>query len=218
MTNLAARAQTLLDLHAPEILVLANVGRCVGPRGRRKRRHGRWPLDRRQVRVRGREPIPLHLHLDMGEDMVERIGSALELPVTVDFEAGYHGSFTRFYAPPAWTPRCCSSPRSGSCPGPTSSSSPPSTRCNANSPRAGSYCATAPTAASTGYPGTEGAFLACSLWVADALHGIGRHDEVVALFKRLLGLRSDHGYSPGSGSPSPSARSAIPPRCSATSD
>jgi GH15 family glucan-1,4-alpha-glucosidase len=44
-----------------------------------------------------------------------------------------------------------------------------------------------------GLPGTEGAFLACSFWYADALDGIGRHDEACALFERLLGLRNDVG-------------------------
>jgi GH15 family glucan-1,4-alpha-glucosidase len=44
-----------------------------------------------------------------------------------------------------------------------------------------------------GLPGGEGAFIACSFWLADALHGIGRHDEAVTLFERLLGLRNDLG-------------------------
>jgi GH15 family glucan-1,4-alpha-glucosidase len=44
-----------------------------------------------------------------------------------------------------------------------------------------------------GLPGGEGAFLACSFWLADALHGTGRAAEATDLFERLLGLRSDLG-------------------------
>ncbi|MGQ0717833.1 MAG: glycoside hydrolase family 15 protein [Pseudonocardiales bacterium] len=44
-----------------------------------------------------------------------------------------------------------------------------------------------------GLPGEEGAFLLCSFWLADALHGIGREREARALFERLLGLRNDLG-------------------------
>jgi len=44
-----------------------------------------------------------------------------------------------------------------------------------------------------GLPGDEGAFLACSFWLADALHGIGRTHEARQLFERLLGLRNDLG-------------------------
>jgi GH15 family glucan-1,4-alpha-glucosidase len=44
-----------------------------------------------------------------------------------------------------------------------------------------------------GLPGKEGAFLACSFWLVDALHGLGRTDEARALFERLLGLRNDVG-------------------------
>jgi GH15 family glucan-1,4-alpha-glucosidase len=44
-----------------------------------------------------------------------------------------------------------------------------------------------------GLPGGEGAFLACSFWLADALTGIGRREEAEGLFTRLLGLRNDLG-------------------------
>jgi GH15 family glucan-1,4-alpha-glucosidase len=44
-----------------------------------------------------------------------------------------------------------------------------------------------------GLPGAEGAFLACSFWLVNALHVIGDHDEAVAIFERLLALRSDVG-------------------------
>ncbi|MBB2901286.1 GH15 family glucan-1,4-alpha-glucosidase [Kineococcus radiotolerans] len=44
-----------------------------------------------------------------------------------------------------------------------------------------------------GLPGSEGVFLACSFWLVDALHGIGRTGEARALFDRLLSLRNDVG-------------------------
>ncbi|MGR7025827.1 glycoside hydrolase family 15 protein [Geodermatophilus sp. URMC 62] len=44
-----------------------------------------------------------------------------------------------------------------------------------------------------GLPGDEGAFLACSFWLADALAGIHRTSEAERLFTRLLGLRNDLG-------------------------
>ena len=44
-----------------------------------------------------------------------------------------------------------------------------------------------------GLPGSEGAFLACSFWLANALELSGRHDHATALFERLLALRNDVG-------------------------
>jgi GH15 family glucan-1,4-alpha-glucosidase len=44
-----------------------------------------------------------------------------------------------------------------------------------------------------GLSGREGAFLACSFWLADCLHMIGRVDDAKAMFERLLGLRNDLG-------------------------
>ena len=45
----------------------------------------------------------------------------------------------------------------------------------------------------TGCPPGEGAFLACSFWLADAYVLPGRMAEARALFERLLGLRNDVG-------------------------
>jgi GH15 family glucan-1,4-alpha-glucosidase len=44
-----------------------------------------------------------------------------------------------------------------------------------------------------GLPGNEGAFLACSFWLADNYVLQGRHEEARRLFERLLGLRNDVG-------------------------
>ena len=55
-----------------------------------------------------------------------------------------------------------------------------------------------------GLAGTEGAFLACTFWLVDALHAVGRRDEAEQLFERLLSLRNDVGmlaeeYDPNTG-------------------
>jgi GH15 family glucan-1,4-alpha-glucosidase len=46
---------------------------------------------------------------------------------------------------------------------------------------------------SDGLPGTEGAFLACSFWLADNYAMVGRTEEAGALFDRLLALRNHLG-------------------------
>ncbi|SDE21176.1 glycoside hydrolase family 15 protein [Glycomyces harbinensis] len=55
-----------------------------------------------------------------------------------------------------------------------------------------------------GLPGKEGTFLACTFWLVDALHGIGRETEARDLFERLLKTRNDLGllseeYDPATG-------------------
>ena len=52
---------------------------------------------------------------------------------------------------------------------------------------------TAPDGAVDGLVGREGAFLACSFWLVDCLHMIGRTHDAEALFERLLALRNDLG-------------------------
>ena len=44
-----------------------------------------------------------------------------------------------------------------------------------------------------GLPGTEGVFLACSFWLANCWHLLGRQKEARELFERLLDLRNDLG-------------------------
>jgi GH15 family glucan-1,4-alpha-glucosidase len=44
-----------------------------------------------------------------------------------------------------------------------------------------------------GLPPGEGAFLACSFWLVDALAMLGRHDEAVGLFEKVLSLSNDLG-------------------------
>src|SRR5919199_4804769 len=91
MPDLAARAQALLDLHtAEEVLVLTNVWDVVsarvvaGTEGVRALATASHSIASTFGYEDG-ENIPLDLHLSM----VERITAAVDLPVTMDFEAGY---------------------------------------------------------------------------------------------------------------------------------
>ena len=89
--DLLTRARTLLDLHtAPEVLVLANVWDVVsatvvaqtpGVRAVATASHAVAAT----FGYADGERIPLDLHLDM----VARICAAVDLPVTMDMEAGY---------------------------------------------------------------------------------------------------------------------------------
>ncbi len=91
MADLASRARALADLHAaPEVLVLANVWDVASARvvaatdGARALATASHSIAATFGYEDG-EHIPLELHLDM----VERIVRAVDLPVTMDFEAGY---------------------------------------------------------------------------------------------------------------------------------
>ena len=42
-----------------------------------------------------------------------------------------------------------------------------------------------------GLTGEEGVFLACSFWLGDCYELVGRHDEALALFRRLCALAND---------------------------
>ena len=44
-----------------------------------------------------------------------------------------------------------------------------------------------------GLPPGEGAFLPCTFWFADNLELLGRHDDAVRVFERLLSLRNEVG-------------------------
>ena len=91
MSTLADRARTLLDLHtAPDVLVLANVWDVVSAQtvaatpGVRALATASHSIAATFGYADG-ENIPLELHLDM----VGRIVAAVDLPVSMDLEAGY---------------------------------------------------------------------------------------------------------------------------------
>src|SRR3712207_1941232 len=91
MPDLALRARALLQLHTdPEILVLANVWDVVSARvvagtdGVRALATASHSVAATFGYEDG-ERIPLDLHLDM----VARIAAAVDLPVSMDMEAGY---------------------------------------------------------------------------------------------------------------------------------
>lgn len=91
MSDLTSRASALLDLHtAPDILVLANVWDVVSAQvvaatpGVKALATASHSIASTFGYADG-ENIPLDLHLDM----VRRIVAAVDLPVTMDLEAGY---------------------------------------------------------------------------------------------------------------------------------
>ena len=55
---------------------------------------------------------------------------------------------------------------------------------------------TEPAANVDGLPPGEGVFLPCSFWLVDAYTQMGRHDDALRLFERLLALRNDVGLLP----------------------
>jgi len=59
-----------------------------------------------------------------------------------------------------------------------------------------------------GLPPGEGAFLACSFWLADNYVLLGRHDDARRLFERLIALRNDVGLLAEEYDPRSCARSA----------
>ena len=93
----------------------------------------------------------------------------------------------------ASTPACCCWPSSASCRPMIRASGrrwPPS---SAGSWSMGWSCAMRPTGSLDGLPQGEGAFLACSFWLADNYALMGRLEDARRLFLHLLGLCNDVG-------------------------
>ncbi|MEV0220024.1 glycoside hydrolase family 15 protein [Streptomyces sp. NPDC050704] len=76
---------------------------------------------------------------------------------------------------------------------PADASAPSRTSTPSTSPKSSTPSAAPSGTSPDGLPGSEGAFLACSFWLADALRLTGREGEAREIFERLLLLRNDVG-------------------------
>ncbi len=88
---------------------------------------------------------------------------------------------------------CCCSHRSASSSRTIRAIAAPSRRSSASCSSTASCCATTRSKSKDGLPPGEGAFLACSFWLADAYLLLGRRDDAERLFRRLIGLCNDVG-------------------------